>query len=171
MLIEIEDTFNKNVRNFYFSQTVLAPYEIEFAQKGDKKTSKLLQNILSIGHIDKVLLLPDMLFVQKEASSDWSFLTPRIMAEIVDYDFKNFKNTQSQQILSQMNALIESQVRPYLQRDGGDIEIIKFKDGVLSVRLNGRCKGCPHAAETLKNAVEGILKKYIKDIHSVQREG
>lgn len=172
MLIEVEETLNQDVRNFYFSKEVLLPYQIEYAQKGDKRTSKLLQNILNIGHINKVLLVPNMLFVQKEHSSEWSSLMPQIMAEIVDYDFTDFKNFDKdpQRLLPEINALVESQVRPYLQRDGGDIEIVKFEKGVLSVRLKGHCQGCPHAVNTLKNAVEAILKKYIKDVHSVQKE-
>ena len=172
MLIEIEETLNPNVRNFYFSNPVLAQYQTEYARKKDKKSSPLMENIFKIGQIEEVLLLPDMLFVKKEEGGDWSSLSPQIMAELVDGDFNWFKNFKASKddVLKQIEALTEAKVRPYLQRDGGNIELIKLENGVLFVKLNGRCHGCPHATQTLQNAVEATIKKYIKNIKQIKRE-
>ena len=61
-----------------------------------------------------------------------------------------------------------SKVRPYLQRDGGDIELVSVEDdGTVKVRLMGACSGCPGAAQTLKHGVERILKEEIKEIKEV----
>lgn len=48
-------------------------------------------------------------------------------------------------------------VRPNLQSDGGDVELVKAKDGVVSVRLTGACHGCPMASMTLKMGIEKLL--------------
>ena len=48
-------------------------------------------------------------------------------------------------------------LRPYLQRDGGDIEYVDFKDGIVYVRMLGACAGCTMIDETLKDGVEQIL--------------
>lgn len=172
MLIEIEETLNPNVRNFYFSAPMLAQYQAEYAHKNDKKLSPLMENIFKIGQIEEVLLLPDMLFVKKEEGGDWPSLSPQIMAELVDADFEWFRHfePQKEKVLKQIEALTESKIRPYLQRDGGNIELIKLENGVLSVKLNGRCHGCPHAAQTFQNAVETTIKKYIKDVNQIKRE-
>lgn len=45
-------------------------------------------------------------------------------------------------------------VRPALQADGGDVELVEVKDGVVSVRLTGACGGCPMATMTLKSGIE-----------------
>jgi Fe-S cluster biogenesis protein NfuA len=59
-------------------------------------------------------------------------------------------------------------IRPYLQRDGGDIKLVAITDGgVVRVRLTGACKGCPMASSTLKNIVEMELKKDIPEIKKV----
>ncbi len=59
-------------------------------------------------------------------------------------------------------------IRPYLQRDGGDIKLVAITDGgVVRVRLMGACKGCPMASATLKNIVETELKKDIPEIKKV----
>ena len=172
MLIETEDTLNPNVCNFYFDKTVLNYGDAEYADQKTKNSSELLQNILNVSGVVKVLLLPDMLFVQKENQADWSFLRPLIMAEIVDYDFQKFHafDFSKQDIMSQIEALIEAKIRPYLMRDGGNLAVLSFDNGVLKVHLQGRCHGCVHAAQTLKNAVESTLKKYLKSVSLVQEE-
>jgi Fe-S cluster biogenesis protein NfuA len=59
-------------------------------------------------------------------------------------------------------------VRPALQRDGGDIELIDVKDdGVVQVRLRGACAGCPMSQMTLKSGVERILKKEVPGVSRV----
>jgi len=61
------------------------------------------------------------------------------------------------------------QIRPLLQADGGDIELVKVDDstGVVSVRLQGACKGCPGAAMTLKMGVERHLKEQVPEVTEV----
>jgi Fe-S cluster biogenesis protein NfuA len=59
-------------------------------------------------------------------------------------------------------------IRPYLQRDGGDIQLVGVSDeGVVRVRLTGACKGCPMAAVTLKNRIEAVIKKEIPEVKKV----
>ena len=60
------------------------------------------------------------------------------------------------------------QVRPALQRDGGDIELVSFDDtGVVKVRLKGACGGCPMSTMTLKNGIERMLKQEIPEVKQV----
>ncbi|NLD99490.1 MAG: NifU family protein [Fibrobacter sp.] len=62
-----------------------------------------------------------------------------------------------------------NEIRPNLQADGGDIELIDVtEDGVVKVRLKGACSGCPGAAMTLKMGVERLLKKRIPEIQRVE---
>jgi len=58
-------------------------------------------------------------------------------------------------------------IRPSLQADGGDIELVDVKEGIVSLRLTGACAGCPFSAMTLKNSIEKILKQEISDIKEV----
>jgi Fe-S cluster biogenesis protein NfuA len=61
-------------------------------------------------------------------------------------------------------------VRPFLQRDGGDVELVEVTDdGVVKVRLKGACSGCPGATMTLKNAIEETLKQEIPEVKSVEQ--
>jgi len=60
-------------------------------------------------------------------------------------------------------------VRPMLQSDGGDVELVDITDsGVVQVRLTGACKGCPMSQMTLKNGIERIVLKEIPQVKSVE---
>ncbi|MCI5885347.1 MAG: NifU family protein [Clostridiales bacterium] len=61
------------------------------------------------------------------------------------------------------------QIRPFLQRDGGDIEYVDYTDdNVVKVRLQGHCAGCPGARMTLSGVVERILKESYPEIDRVE---
>ena len=64
------------------------------------------------------------------------------------------------------NAL--DKIRPMLQADGGNVELVDVEDGVVKVRLQGACAGCPMSQMTLKNGIEKILKEQVPEVKSVE---
>ena len=60
-----------------------------------------------------------------------------------------------------------AKVRPSLQADGGDVELVDVKDGVVSVKLTGACGGCPMATLTLQHGIQRILKEEVPDVKEV----
>jgi Fe-S cluster biogenesis protein NfuA len=61
-----------------------------------------------------------------------------------------------------------NKIRPALQADGGDVELVNVVDGVVKVRLTGACGGCPMSQMTLKMGIERHLRKEIPEIKSVE---
>jgi Fe-S cluster biogenesis protein NfuA len=59
-------------------------------------------------------------------------------------------------------------IRPSLQADGGNIELIDVVDGLVRVKLTGACGGCPMSQMTLKMGVERVLKKEVPEVKSVE---
>jgi Fe-S cluster biogenesis protein NfuA len=59
-------------------------------------------------------------------------------------------------------------IRPSLQADGGDVELVDVVDGVVQVRLQGACAGCPMSQMTLKHGIEQMLKEEIPEVKSVE---
>jgi Fe-S cluster biogenesis protein NfuA len=67
-----------------------------------------------------------------------------------------------------VQAVID-QIRPMLQRDGGDVELVEVDEGgVVKVRLQGACKGCPMSQMTLKNGIERFVKQQIPEVDMVE---
>ena len=60
-----------------------------------------------------------------------------------------------------------AQVRPALQADGGDVELVDVNEGVVTVRLTGACGGCPMATMTLRHGIERILKAQVPQVKEV----
>ena len=67
-----------------------------------------------------------------------------------------------------IQAVIDK-IRPMLQADGGDVELVDVVDGLVTVRLKGACAGCPMSQMTLKNGIERFLKKEIPEVKSVEQ--
>lgn len=72
-------------------------------------------------------------------------------------------------MIQELETFIDEEVRPKLQMDGGDIELVDFENGIVKVRLKGACQGCPSSALTLYHGVERLLKqRFPKDIEGIE---
>ena len=58
-------------------------------------------------------------------------------------------------------------IRPSLQADGGDVELVDVKEGVVSVKLTGACGGCPMATLTLQHGIQRVLKEKVPEVKEV----
>lgn len=67
----------------------------------------------------------------------------------------------------QIKAIL-NKVRPYLNNDGGDVEFVKFEDGVVYVRMLGACEGCSAIDETLKDGIEALLLENVPGVIEVR---
>ena len=65
--------------------------------------------------------------------------------------------------IDKIKEVIE-QLRPNIQMDGGDVEFVRFDDGIVYVRFHGACVGCPASIFTLKGGIEEALKEQLYDV-------
>ena len=73
-------------------------------------------------------------------------------------------------IVKKIKDLIDTYVKPAVESDGGNIEFKKFDQGVVTVILQGSCSGCPSSTVTLKSGIEGMLKRMVPEVQSVEAE-
>ena len=66
-----------------------------------------------------------------------------------------------------VQAVIDK-IRPMLQADGGDVKLVDVEEGVVKVRLQGACKGCPMSQMTLKNGIEKFMKQEVPEVDRVE---
>ena len=69
-------------------------------------------------------------------------------------------------IIGKVEAALEK-VRPALQADGGDVELVDVTDGVVKLKLKGACSGCPMSTMTLKMGIGRVLKEQIPEVKEV----
>ena len=75
-------------------------------------------------------------------------------------------------MLKESVASVLNEIRPRLQMDGGDVELVDITpEGIVQVRLKGACAGCPGATMTLKAGIERILRQAVPEVKSVENVG
>ena len=172
MMIEIQETPDKNIINFFPPEPLLKQGSAEFVDAKSIRKSPLAEQLFDIGGIASLFITADMISVTKQDSASWDEIKPIILAEIMDYlatgeEVINADNPSSE-VEDQIKALLNARIRPAVKKDGGDIKFINFDNGIVSVEMQGACKGCPYAMRTLKDGVERILKTYIPEVKEVR---
>lgn len=71
--------------------------------------------------------------------------------------------TKEQEIID-----VLEKIRPYIQRDGGDLEFVEFKDGVVTIKMLGACSDCMSLDDTIKLGVEALLLEEVEGVKEVQ---
>lgn len=177
MYVQTEITPNPNSLKFLPGKKVSNDIPIEVTDKS-KSNNELVRNILSINGVTGIFLSDDFLSVNKEEKIKWEDLKHIIISFINDYysngndliinkESKSFSDLDLSDIEKKIVKILETKVRPAVARDGGDIKFKEFKDGVVTVSLQGSCSGCPSSTMTLKQGVKNLLCHYIPEIKEV----
>ena len=90
--------------------------------------------------------------------------------KIVKSNLNKTNDTDYKDIEKKIIHILETKVKPAVANDGGDIKFLNYKDGIVKVKLQGSCSGCPSSTITLKQGVQNLLKHYIPDVKKVEAE-
>ena len=177
MFVQTENTPNPNSLKFLPGRKVSNDIPIEITDK-NKSENELIRNILSINGVMGIFLAQDFLSVNKDEKTEWEDLKHIIISFINDYysngneiviDSNNIdsKENDLSEIEKKIVKILETKIRPAVARDGGDIKFKEYKDGIVTVNLQGSCSGCPSSTMTLKQGVQNLLCHYIPEIKEV----
>ena len=177
MFVQTENTPNPNSLKFLPGRKVSNDIPVEIIDKNETD-NELIRNILSINGVKGIFLSDDFISVNKDENIEWEDLKHIIISFINDYysngneividkENKNSLNKDLSEIEKKIVKILETKVRPAVARDGGDIKFKDFKDGVVTVNLQGSCSGCPSSTMTLKQGVQNLLCHYIPEIKEV----
>lgn len=181
MFIQTEQTPNPNTIKFIPGVEVLGPGKTyDFKNKEQAALSPLAEKLFQIDTVEGVFFGDDFISVSKSEPADWSTLKVHVLATIMDY-FVRYQKVEIKQgskneadsnddseIVKEIKELINSRVRPAVAADGGDITFEKFEEGIVYLRMQGACSGCPSSTATLKSGIENMLRYYIPEVQEVQ---
>ena len=178
MFVQTQITPNPNSLKFLPGQAVSNSGSYEITEK-NTVNNDLIRNILSINGVTGVFLGSDFISVNKKKSINWEDVKHIVISLINEYyqsgnKFvidKDLDKTESKKDLidieKEIIKILDSKIRPAVARDGGDIKFKEFKDGVVTVKLQGSCSGCPSSTATLKQGVQNLLCHYVPDVKEV----
>ena len=176
MFIQTQNTPNPNSLKFVTGKKVSNSGSFEVTNK-DQTQNDLIRNILSINGVTGIFLDEDFLSVNKKENVSWDDVKHIVISLINDFysegnEFIIDKKVENQKIdlndiEKKIIKILDTKIKPAVARDGGDIKFKEFKDGIVTVQLQGSCLGCPSSTMTLKQGVQNILRHYIPDVKEV----
>ena len=176
MFVQTQTTPNPNSLKFIPGKAVSNKGPIEITDKKNIN-NELVKNILSINGVTGIFLGEDFLSVNKKSEIEWHDLKHIIISYINEFyssgnelviDDKSEENvSELKEIEKKIIKILETKIRPAVARDGGDIKFNKFENGIVEVKLQGSCSGCPSSVITLKNGVQNLLTHYIPEVKEV----
>lgn len=191
MFIETETTPNPATLKFLPGEQVMTAGTREFTSPEDAEASPLAQALFDTGEVTGVLFGRDFVAVTAGEGADWPSLKPQVVSVLLDHfvsqaplfvgghageiavpaeddDSAIGDDPEDAEIVAQIKDLIETRVRPAVANDGGDITYRGFREGIVYLKMQGACSGCPSSSATLKNGIEGLLKHYVPEVTEVR---
>ncbi|MFT4077791.1 NifU family protein [Rhodomicrobium lacus] len=182
MFIQTEMTPNPATLKFLPGRTVLEEGTREFLTSDDAEgVSPLAARLFDIEGVTAVFLGSDFVSVTKDRG-DWDSLKPPVLGAIMEHfmsgqavlsderrvaEDEDF-DAADEEVVSTIKELIETRVRPAVANDGGDITFKGFRDGIVYLKMQGACSGCPSATATLRHGIENLLKHFVPEVQEVQ---
>jgi NFU1 iron-sulfur cluster scaffold homolog, mitochondrial len=177
MFVQTLKTPNPNSLKFIPGKLVSNNGSFEVNNK-DEVNNDLIRNILSINGVTGIFLGEDFLSVNKEENTNWEDVKHIVISLINEFysDGKKFiiekkLDNENQanfgEVEKQIIKILDTKIKPAVARDGGDIKFKEFKNGVVTVQLQGSCSGCPSSTMTLKQGVQNLLCHYIPEVKEV----
>ena len=170
----VQSTPNPNALKFVLNVPVKAEGNVTYKNIGQCQHNPLAKAIFELSNfIKEVYFFDNYITVTQDGTADWDELEEKIrttiMAKAKDHD-PNFiieeapkkqaaaAAAQDNPEISRINAILDETVRPALQMDGGDIQVVGYEGNTVKVFYQGACGSCPSSSMGTMQAIENILK-------------
>ena len=169
--IDIQPTPNPNAVKFILDKPVKREGNSTYKNPSECGENLFAANLFLIRGIDQLHFFDNTITVTKFGFEDWEELEGQILRTIsthvdthdpdyFDPDPEAERRRRLPKDLAEIEGILDRTIRPGLQGDGGDIETLSYKDGVLVVRYRGACGTCPSASAGTLEAIKGILREH-----------
>jgi Fe-S cluster biogenesis protein NfuA len=180
MFIQTESTPNPATLKFLPGLTVMENGTANFDTRESADVSPLAMNLYATDGVTGVFLGSDFVTVTKSDEKNWDIMKPLVLGAIMEH-FQSGRpviegsieptddgDEADDGIVRQIKELIDTRVRPAVAQDGGDIVYHGFEEGIVYLRMQGACAGCPSSTATLKHGIENMLRYYVPEVQEVR---
>lgn len=180
-IADIEDTPNPNAKKFILREPLTWGVTHSYDNAAEAEDDLLAASIFDIEHVTNVFYVDHWLTVTQDGGADWQVLLRRVAERIRAAPAANEHTARltadmapiadlspdDQQRLYMINGLLDEQIRPYLQGDGGDLHVLGLEGNRLTVHYQGACGSCPSSISGTLVGIEQLLKTIEPDIEVV----
>uniref|UniRef100_A0A914YT76 NFU1 iron-sulfur cluster scaffold homolog, mitochondrial n=1 Tax=Panagrolaimus superbus TaxID=310955 RepID=A0A914YT76_9BILA len=187
LFIRVEETPNPLTLKFLPGEKILenSSRTYEFSSASGAKQSPLAIQLFRVEGVKNVFFGEDFISITKQSEDeDWGVMKPNIFATIMDYiqsgkpvitDLETLESQptdttimpEDDDVVAMIKELLESRIKPMVQEDGGDVIFKGYEDGVVKLKLQGACTGCPSSSITLKSGIKNMMQFYVPEIQDV----
>ncbi len=184
MFIQTEQTPNPQTLKFLPGKVVMDEGTAFYQNIEEAVDSPFARRLFLVDGVEGVFFGSDFITITKSDDYEWQVLKPAVLGGIIDHFNSNDKtidkelsneteksldvNENDSEIVKQIKELLDTRVRPAVAMDGGDIIYNDFEDGIVYLKMQGACSGCPSSTATLKMGIENMLKHYIPEVQEVR---
>jgi len=182
MFVQTQNTPNPNSLKFYPGCEVLEEGQtVDFPNANAAQISPLARQLFRIDGIRNVFLGHDYVTVTKHEENPWNVVKPEIFATIMDFFSSGLPvltdglppsdtayDEDDDEVVMMIKELLDSRIRPTVQEDGGDVLFKGFEDGIVKLKLQGSCTGCPSSSVTLKHGIQNMMQFYVPEVLGVE---
>ncbi len=176
---DVQPTGTPNPRSVKFltDRTLLPVGSADFRSPDSCARSPLAHRLFELDHVQGVFLCQNFVTVTADRDDVWNTLSPAIVDVIADHlasgqeilqPAEDEENVDSDAVVLRIREILDQQIRPAVAMDGGDIAFVSFEDGVVSLKMQGACGGCPSATATLKQGIEARLRHFVPQVRRVE---
>ena len=172
--ITIKSTPNPETLQIIFPQ-IISKEPLEFKLPNEPH-SPLLKTLLGFPWVKHILVSQNFISLTKEDWVEWESLKPALLDLISEYQNQPLTEKKSDIDLTdkdldpqaeKIKHIIDTEIQPAVQLDGGFIQFSHYKNGIVYVKLKGACVGCPSAEWTLKQGIEARIQKDFPEVKEV----
>ncbi len=176
--ISAQITPNPNTLKFVVDKLLMPSGSVDFSIEEKAATSPLPKALFELNGVVGVMVGVNFVSVSKSQMTDWAALAEPITKTLHEYldteqtilDEKYLTQTATasgDDIESRIKHILDTEIRPAVAMDGGDIIFYGYEDGIVSLHLQGACSTCPSATLTLKMGIENRLREEFPEIQDV----
>ena len=172
MFIETEGTPNPATLKFLPGRDILGDKTADFADADAALISPLAEALFGLEGVARGFLGGDFVTITKTPVVEWQALKPQVLGLLMEHlvndrPILRENVTLEAEDVDPADAEIVAHIKELLDTRIGDIIFRGFRDGVVSLLMQGSCAGCPSSTATLKHGIENMLKHYIPEVSSV----
>lgn len=183
-IAEIEPTPNPNAMKFILREPLTWGVTRSYDKPEQAVGDPLALALFDIEHVTNVFYVDHWVTVTQDGAADWQELMRKLAVPIRDAPSADTQSSQlaaqsseamdpeklsaeDRERLEKINALLDEQVRPYLQNDGGDLYVIGLEGNTLSVHYQGACGSCPSSLSGTLAGIENLVRQLEPDMEVV----
>lgn len=150
---------------------------VSFESDPGMAVSPLATQVLAVPGVESLLIGADFLTVTKAADAGWREIGKAVSdairgwnasgAPVLGEAFSRPAARDEGEVVARIREIMAKEIGPYVAQDGGEIDLVGFRDGVVELRLRGACESCPSSSITLKMGIEARLREEIPEVQSV----